>query len=318
MPNRNIMPANRNRKPAFQKEDKIFVWENRSAEPLPLMEFVCQMRPDTKRGDIKKWMKYGHLKVNGTVAKGFDTPVEPGAKVEFNSSRPFPVFRHPRIEIVYEDDDVIVINKGYGLLSVSTLSHKKEDNAYEIIRNYVKNVDPRNKLFIVHRLDRDTSGLMMFAKSQEAQDILRHNWNNMILERLYVAVLEGNLQQDHGYVKSRLTENSQFVVYSTENPEEGRVAVTHYDVLARGNGYTLAQFSLNTGRKNQIRVHASELGHPIAGDRKYGAKGSPIHRLALHAQTLRFAHPITRKDMMFETPIPSKFTGLVRRAPRNA
>lgn len=307
------MAAYGDRKKYSFKEDRIFVWDNRDESTVPLMESITRMRPDTKRGDIKKWMKYGHLKVNGTVSKAFDTPVEPGAKVEFNATRPFPSFRHHRIEIVYEDADILVINKGYGLLSVPTLSHKKEDNAYEILRNYVKEVNPRNKLFIVHRLDRDTSGLMMFAKSEEAQEVLRHNWNNIILERLYVAVLEGYLEQDRGFVKSRLAENSQFVVYATENPEEGRIAVTHYEVVGRGNGYTLAQFSLDTGRKNQIRVHAKELGHPITGDKKYGATKSPIHRLALHARTLRFAHPITRKDMNFETPIPTKFAAAIRK-----
>ena len=307
------MSGKNDRKKIPFKEDRIFEWDNRGEETMPLMEFVAARRPDTKRNDIKKWMKFGHLKVDGQVATAFDAPVAPGSVVEFNSTRPYPKFHHSRIEIIYEDDDVIVINKGYGLLSVSTLSHKKEENAYEILRNYVKEVNPRNKLFIVHRLDRDTSGLMMFAKSEEAQNVLRHNWNNMILERLYVAVLEGYLEEDKGYVKSRLAENSQFVVYTTENPDEGRVAVTHYEVIGRGNGYTLAQFSLDTGRKNQIRVHAKELGHPIAGDRKYGATKSPLHRLALHARTLRFAHPITRKDMNFETPIPPKFAAAIRK-----
>ena len=307
------MAGKNDRKKTPFKEDKIFVWDNRGEQTLPLMEFVAARRPDNKRNDIKKWMKFGHLKVNGQVTKAFDAPVAPGDVVEFNATRPFPTFRHSRIEIVYEDDDIIVINKGYGLLSVSTLSHKKEENAYEILRNYVKEVNPRNKLFIVHRLDRDTSGLMMFAKSEEAQEVLRHNWNNMILERLYVAVLEGYLENNSGYVKSRLAENSQFVVYTTENPDEGRVAVTHYEVVGSGNGYTLAQFSLDTGRKNQIRVHAKELGHPSAGDKKYGATKSPLHRLALHARTLRFAHPITRKDMNFETPIPPKFAAAIRK-----
>ena len=309
----NLMASYGDRNKRGFKEDRIFAWENRGDSSLPLMEFLINMRPDSKRGDIKKWMKYGHLKLNGTVTKAFDAEVKPGAVVEFNSTRPFPEFHHHRIEMVYEDDDVLVINKGYGLLSVPTLSHKKEDNAYEILRNYVKGVNPRNKLFIVHRLDRDTSGLMMFAKSEEAQNVLRHNWNNIILERLYVAVLEGNLEQDKGFVKSRLAENSQFVVYATDNPDEGRIAVTHYEVVGRGNGFTLAQFSLDTGRKNQIRVHAKQLGHPIAGDKKYGATKSPIHRLALHARTLRFAHPVTRKDMNFETPIPPKFAAAIRR-----
>ncbi len=306
--------ANYNDKKRFsRKEDRILRRENRGDEPVPLMEFLVNTLTDFKKNDVKKWMKYGQVRLNGGVTTAFDAAVDPGALVEVNLSRPFPVFKHPRIELVYEDDDIIVINKGYALLSVSTLSHKQDENAYDIVRNYVKSVDPRNKLFIVHRLDRDTSGLMMFAKSAEAQEVLRHNWNNMILERLYVAVLEGYLENDKGFVKSRLAENSQFVVYTTDNPEEGRVAVTHYEVLGKGNGYTLAQFSLDTGRKNQIRVHASELGHPITGDKKYGAKKSPLHRLALHARTLRFAHPITRKDMNFETPIPPKFAAAIRK-----
>lgn len=276
------------------------------------MEFLIASMPDAKRNDVKKWLKYGHLSVDGVVRTAFDSPVAPGSEVLLNVTRPIPVFRHQRIELVYEDDDVLVINKGYGMLSVGTNSHKKEENAYDIMREYVKTVDPRNKLWVVHRLDRHTTGLMMFAKSERAHHVLRHNWNNMILERLYVALLEGDLEQDKGYVKSRLTENSQFVVYSTEVPGEGKLAVTHYDVMARGNGYTLAHFSLDTGRKNQIRVHAAEIGHPIAGDRKYGAQTSPIHRLALHAQTLRFAHPITKKDMNFESPVPREFYKVVR------
>lgn len=313
MAEKNFRRNSNERRRTIAVGDRILTYINRGEEPQPLMEFFMALRPDTKRNDVKKWLKFGHLMVDGKVTSAFDASVFPGSEVRLNITRPFTIFRHPRIEIVYEDDDVIVINKGYGLLSVGAQNSKKEDNAYDIIRNYVKEVDPRNKLFIVHRLDRDTSGLMMFAKSSEAQEALRHNWNNMILERLYVAVLEGNLEQDSGYVKSRLTENSQYVVYSTDNPDEGRIAVTHYKVLDRGNNLTLAQFSLDTGRKNQIRVHASDLGHPISGDRKYGAKKSPLHRLALHAQTLRFAHPVTRKDMHFQTPIPPKFQMVLHR-----
>ena len=298
------------------KADRIVGWTNQSGETRPLMEFVAEKFPGAKRNDIKKWLKFGQVMLAGAVTSAFDAPVEPDMEVKVNLTRGFPQFRHPRVKLVYEDDDVIVINKGYGLLSVRINPNKREECAYDVVRDYLKEVDPRNRLFVVHRLDRDTSGLMMFAKTEEAQQTLRHNWNNMILERLYVAVLEGYLEEDKGYVKSRLAENSQFVVYSTDVPGEGKLAVTHYEVLERGHGYTLAQFSLDTGRKNQIRVHASELGHPIAGDRKYGAESSPIHRLALHAQTLRFAHPITRKDMHFQTPIPATFVGAVRKGSR--
>lgn len=305
-----------NRKKIPWKEDRIIRAVNETDEPVPLMEFTMRMRPDTKRGDIKKWLRYGHLKVNANVSTRFDIPVMPGDEVILNMSRPFPVFRHPRVELVYEDDHIIVIHKGYGLLSVGAPGIRHEENAFDIVKSYIKEEHPSNKLYVVHRLDRDTTGLMMFAKSEEAQEILRHNWNNMILERLYVAVLEGYLEKEKGYVKSRLAENSQYMVYSTDNPDEGRIAVTHYQAIKYGNGYTLTQFSLDTGRKNQIRVHASDLGHPIAGDRKYGGSPSPLHRLALHAMTLRFAHPITRKDMYFTTDVPPAFRALVGHRPR--
>ena len=248
------------------------------------------------------------------MTTAFDAPVEPGGEVKVNVTRPFVVLRHPRLQLVYEDSDVIVVNKGYGLLSVGTQSHRKEETAYDIIRDYIKTQHPTNKLYVVHRLDRDTSGLMMFAKTEEAQEALRHNWNNMVLDRLYVALLEGYVKNDEGFVKSRLTENSQFVVYSTKEEDEGKLALTRYKVLKRANGLSLVEFSLDTGRKNQIRVHASEMGHPIMGDRKYGAKESRLHRLCLHARTLRFAHPITRKDMRFELPVPAKFLAAVRGA----
>lgn len=294
------------------KQDRILSWSNDGSEPAELMSFVMEKMPDRSRTDIKSWLRHGQMRIDGTVTTVFNAAVAPGAKVEVNLGRPFVTLRNPRLQLVYEDDDVIVINKGYGLLSVGTQSHRKEESAYSILRDYVKTQDPRNKLYVVHRLDRDTSGLMMFAKSEEAQETLRHNWNNMVLDRLYVALLEGYVKEDSGFVKSHLAENSQFVVYSTENPEEGKLALTRFRVLKRGNGLSLVEFSLDTGRKNQIRVHSSEMGHPISGDRKYGARESRLNRLCLHARTLRFAHPVTRKDMRFELPVPSRFLDAVK------
>lgn len=307
------MPRNNNvRNQRNFREDRVLHWVNETPEPKGLLAFVQERMPDRSRTDLKSWLRHGHMRVNGMVTSAFDAPVEQGSEVEVNVSRPFVVLRHPRLQLVYEDNDVIVINKGYGLLSVGTQSHHKEETAFDILRTYVKSQNPANKIYVVHRLDRDTSGLMMFAKTEEAQENLRHNWNNMVLDRLYVALLEGYVKEDSGFVKSRLAENSQFVVYSTEEPGEGKLAVTRFNVLKRANGLSLVEFSLDTGRKNQIRVHASEMGHPISGDRKYGAKESRLHRLCLHARTLRFAHPITRKDMRFETPIPSRFTDAVK------
>ncbi|MCM1152358.1 MAG: RluA family pseudouridine synthase [Muribaculum sp.] len=295
------------------EEDRIFAWWNNTDAEDELMKFAGTMMPQAKRGDIKTWLKFGHFRVNGVVTTQFNHPIKPGDCVEFNKTRPFVVFSHPRLKIVYEDDDIIVVNKGYGLLSVATGSQKKEETAYSILKDYVKKQHPANKIFVVHRLDRATSGLMMFAKNMEAQTAMQHNWNNMVLSRRYVAVCEGVMEEENGMVRSNLEETSRFEVYSTPDPLLGKTAVTRYRVLKRGGGYSLVEFELDTGRKNQIRVHAKDLGHPIVGDRKYGAKASPINRLALHARTLRFAHPVTRRDMNFELPVPSRFISLLHR-----
>lgn len=294
------------------EEGRIYSWRNEGEAPVGLLEFALAHLRDAKRNDIKSWLKYGHFSINGIVRTHVAEPVESGALVEFNRTRPFVVFNHPRLSIVYEDDDIIVVNKGYGLLSVGTGSSKKEETAYGLLKDYVKKKHPLNKIFVVHRLDRATSGLMMFAKSMEAQTAMQHNWNNMVLDRRYVAVCEGVMEETNGVVRSNLSETSQFEVYTDTNRQLGKMATTRYRVERRGHGYSLVEFELDTGRKNQIRVHARDLGHPIVGDRKYGAKASPIHRLALHARTLNFAHPMTRKLMKFELPIPAKFIGLVK------
>lgn len=291
------------------RPDTIFTYP--VGQESRLMDFLIASMPDRKRQNIKDILRHGSVMVNETVTSQFDTPLNPGDTVRVNLTRSFPVFSNPRLKIVYEDDDIIVVNKGYGLLSMGN-EKIKEGTAYSILRQYLKEKDPRNKIFIVHRLDRDTSGLMMFAKNPEAKDAMQHNWNNMVLERRYVCVVEGKMEEAEGIVRSYLAETSQFEVYSTQNPDEGQLAVTRYRTLKTGGGYSLVEVSLDTGRKNQIRVHMKDLGHPIAGDKKYGAKSSPIHRLALHAMTLRFVHPVTRKDMRFETPVPTPFSGMVK------
>lgn len=298
--------------------DRVIARQNDSDNTLTLLDFLNNESfgknkgEMPKKGDLKVWLKYGHVMINGIVTTNVKTPVMPGDWVELNQTRPFVVFRHPRMQIVYEDDDIIVVNKGYGLLSVGTGSAKKEVTAYDLLKEYVKKKHPANKIFVVHRLDRDTSGLMMFAKSAEAQEAMQHNWNNMVISRTYVALVEGVVKPDSGVIKSNLDETSQYEVYSTKEEKAGKPAITYYKVLERGGGYTLMEYSLETGRKNQIRVHSRDLGHPIVGDRKYGAKASPIKRLALHARTLRFAHPVSKRDMNFELPVPSKFIGLMR------
>lgn len=279
-------------------------------EPVRLLDALFAAMPQRKRLTVKDFLKHGQVMVDGTVVTQFDRPVTAASDIRVNISRQWQTFSNPRLKIVYEDDDILVVNKGYGLLSVST-DRVHNGTAYSLLRDYLKRKDPRNKLFIVHRLDRSTSGLMLFAKSAEAKEAMQHNWNNMVLDRRYAAVVEGVPEQEEGTQRSYLAENSQMLVYSTDNPEEGKLAVTRWRLMRARNGYALLDVSLDTGRKNQIRVHMADMGHPIAGDRKYGARTSPMHRVALHARTLRFIHPITRADMNFECPLPASFTRLV-------
>ncbi|MDE6416328.1 MAG: RluA family pseudouridine synthase [Duncaniella sp.] len=271
-----------------------------------LIDFLIASMPEQSRTAIKQKLAHNQVMVNGAVTTQFDTPVHPGSVVKVNFTREFRTFYNRRLKILYEDDDIIVVNKGYGLLSMGT-DKIKDGTAYELLREWVKWQNPANKLFIIHRLDRDTSGLMMFAKTEEAKEAMQYNWKNMVRERKYVALVDGRPDPEEGSYRSYLAENSRYEVYSTKNPEEGKLAVTRYRTLASGHGYSLVELSLDTGRKNQIRVHMKDLGCPISGDRRYGGKPSPAHRMCLHAQTLKFIHPVTRKLMEFTTPVPISF-----------
>lgn len=275
-----------------------------------LLDYLLATMSDRKRTTVKDFLKHNQVMVNGNVTRRWDLPLRAGDTVRVNTSREFQLFRNPRLHIMYEDDDIIVVNKGYGLLSVGTDS-KREGTAYSLLREYVKRVDPRQKLFIVHRLDQQTSGVMLFAKSAEAKEAMQHNWNNMVLERKYAAIVKGRPDPAEGTITSYLAENAAHEVYSADKPSEGKLAVTRYRTVRTRGGYSLLEVQLETGRKNQIRVHLAEQGLPIVGDRRYGSDISPIHRLALHAETLRFVHPVTRRDMYFTCPLPPGFSRLV-------
>lgn len=303
------MANNRQQKPVRYAPDRIKEFPVNA--PVKLMEHLSASMPDRKRTFIKQLLSHNQVAVNGRPESQFDLELQPSDSVKVNFTHEFKVFNNRRLKIVYEDDDIIVVEKGYGLLSMG--NDKKPDNtAYSILRDYVKWTNPLNKIFIVHRLDRDTSGLMMFAKSMEAKEKMQHNWNNMVLNRVYVAVVEGEPAEKEGTVKSYLVENSRYEVYSTDDPKKGQLAVTRYRTIQTNGKYSLLELELDTGRKNQIRVHMHDLGYPISGDTKYGAEKSPLHRLALHAKTLRFIHPITRQIMDFSSRVPGGFMSITR------
>lgn len=306
------MPRQRTVKPGAEhapfRPDLIFTFTPDA--DTTLLEYLIGAMPDRKRTNVKNFLKHNQVMVNGAITRQWDQPLAAGDKVCVNTTREFQTFRNPRLRIVYEDEHIIVVNKGYGLLSMGT-DRKHEGTAYWLLRDYVKRQNPANKLFIVHRLDQQTSGLMVFARTPEAKEALQHNWNNMVLERTYVAVTEGTPDPAEGEVRGYLAENAAHEVYTTDDPRKGKLAVTRYRTLQSRGKYALVELSLDTGRKNQIRVHMQQLGTPISGDRRYGGTASPIHRLALHAQTLRFIHPITRRDMNFTSALPPGFAKLL-------
>lgn len=265
------MPRNTNQssgRRATFKPDRIVSLSVK--EETQLLEFLISALPDVKRTVLKQMLAHNQVAVNGVPVKQYNQQLTAADEVKVNFTREFKLFYNRRLKIVYEDDDIIVVNKGYGLLSMGN-DKVKDGTAYSILREYVKWGNPANKIFIVHRLDRDTSGLMMFAKTEDAKIAMQHNWNNMVLNRKYLAVVEGVPEESEGTIRSYLAENAQHEVYSTDKPEDGQLAVTRYTTLKRGSGYTLLEVELDTGRKNQIRVHLKELGYPISGDRKYGA-----------------------------------------------
>lgn len=295
----------------IQRPDRVAQFVVPDGSPSQLLDLLFVLLSSQSRTTVKSLLRNGQVKVGQTVTSQFDFGVKPGDEVWVNFTREWPTLRNPRLKIIYEDDDIIVVNKGYGLLSMAS-DTKRDGTAYSILRDYVKRSDPRNKIFIVHRLDQHTSGLMVFARSMEAKERLQHNWNNMVLERTYVAVVEGCPSATEGTVRNYLKENAQHIVYQVDKAEEGaQLAVTRWRKVRSRGRYAMLEVTLDTGRKNQIRVHLQGLGHPIVGDRKYGAKTSPIHRLALHAATLRFVHPMTQQDMNFRQPVPANFNKLV-------
>lgn len=281
-------------------------------EQNELMKFLIENLPNKNRNNIKSLLKNKQVLVDGAAISQFNHPLNPGQEVMITESR-FSDKDMKGIKVVYEDEYLIAVEKASGILSIAT-DKEREKTAYNIVKNYVKSRKPLEKLFIVHRLDRETSGVMIFAKTEEMQQILQTNWQKMVLERTYVAVVEGKVEKNSDTIVSYLKENSAFVTFSSDKEIEGsKKAITHYTVLKRSKGFSLVEANIETGRKNQIRVHMQSLGHSIVGDKKYGATTNPLGRLGLHAKSIIFKHPKTGKILSFQTGIPAKFSGMFKK-----
>lgn len=277
---------------------------------VELMTFLLEQLPHKNRNNVKTLLRDKQILVNGKIVTQFNHPLLPENQVEIRGNKVPESQQYKGINIVFEDHYLIVIDKEAGILSIATDTEKRQ-TAYSLLSDHVKKHNPNNKIFVVHRLDRETSGLMIFAKNENVKNLLQETWVDTVEERTYLAMVQSPMKKPEGKIESYLHESKALIVYSSQNPNSGQKAITHYKTLKSNTFYTLLQVNLETGRKNQIRVHLQEMGHPIIGDQKYGSKVSPINRLGLHAWVLAFAHPITKEAMRFETEIPKKFSRLV-------
>ena len=288
------------------RPDKIKEIAVKVTESSELMKFLIDKFPEKSRTTIKSMLAHKLVTVDEMVTTKFDFPLKRGQMVFLNKKKTDEKPRFRGLRIVHEDSAIIVVDKVSGLLSMASDTEKNK-TAYSMLSEYVKKFDPKNLIFIVHRLDRDTSGLMMFAKSKKIQEVLQKDWNDSIIDRSYVVIVEGVVENEEGTVTSWLKENKALVMFSSQTPNDGQKAVTHYKLLRSNKLFSLLEVKLETGRKNQIRVHMKDIGHPVTGDKKYGAKLNPIGQMGLHARVLAFKHPVTGKTLRFDTPIPVKF-----------
>lgn len=274
------------------------------------VEFFARIMPGKSRTSLKQMLSKGLITRGGKVVKRLDTQLLAGDVIE-QHAKPLPQFEMPSgVRVVYEDQWIIVIDKAAGLLTMST-EREARRTAYAYVSSYLKFYDSAAKVFIVHRLDRETSGLLVLAKSEQVQQALQSRWNDEAHERRYMAVVEGVPAERSATIKTHIIEHPKSLKMSVCGDDEGQEAITHYHVLKDNGRYALMDIELSTGRKNQIRVHMQHLGHPIAGDAKYGARSNPAGRLCLHAYKLELQHPILQKTLIFESPTPRELSSIV-------
>lgn len=277
-------------------------------EAMPLMDFLLKEMNGISRNKAKDLLQGHGIMVDRKLVTQYDYQLQPGQTVLVSRHKRSTELLSKFVKIIYEDKDIIVIEKSEGILSMA--SAPGQYCVKTILDEYFKKRHFPCTAHVVHRLDRETSGLMMYAKSMEVRKILEDNWHDIVYDRRYVAVLCGEMKQEGGTVHSWLKDNKAFVTYSSPTDNGGKEAITHYRKVRSNGRFTLAEMRLETGRKNQIRVHMKDLGHPVAGDEKYGNGQNPIRRLALHAFRLHFYHPRSGEPMQFETPHPTSFTRL--------
>lgn len=291
------------------KQDLLFT--SVDGDPSLLLEFLLKRMSGKPAGSVKSFLSHGQVSVNGISTTKYNFPVKSGDVISVSREKVFTSSKPKLFTVLYEDDDIIVINKSAGLLTVGT-EKETERTAFHLVGEYIRRAKPKARLFVIHRLDRDTSGVVMFAKSEEIKLAFQDNWDDIIEKRGYIALVEGAPPKDSGRIVTYLKETATHLVYSSYSEGDGKRAVTSYELRDKNDEYSLLDITIETGRKNQIRVHMKDIGCPVAGDKKYGAKTNPIGRLGLHASVLELKNPITGEEMRFEAPVSGKFITAVQ------
>jgi 23S rRNA pseudouridine1911/1915/1917 synthase len=290
----------------MQKSDTVL----KVIEDGLLMPFLIQNLKDKNRDNIKSLLRNKQVWIKGKPVSQFNHSLVRGQEVVIRWARESDLPSQEHLNIVYEDDSIIIIDKKAGLLSVS--DGNDHVTAHSVLTEWVRKQNPLGKVYVVHRLDQYTSGLLMFVKTEEIQNIFRNEWKAYIKDRAYAAVVEGQVSKSKGRISSYLLENEALVMISSQDPSKGKLAITHFTTIKSNLNYSLMEVHLETGKKNQIRVHMKDIGHSIAGDRKYGAKTNPTGRLCLHATVLALAHPVSGELLRFESAIPGEFLRLFK------
>ena len=273
-----------------------------------LLEFLLETLKGQSRNSVKSLLTNHRVSVDGAPISQYNFKLTKGDVVIISKT---PIHKKTRsnLPIIFENDEIIVINKPSGLLSIAS-DKEKGSTAYRMLTDYVQQKDKHNRIYVVHRLDEDTSGVLMVAKNEKLRDALQNKWNDLVSSRGYYAIVDGKLDKKSGTLTSYLKKNAQNMMYSSKKEGDGQYSVTHYKVLAETDNYSFLDVHIDSGRKNQIRVHLGDIGHNVIGDDKYGNPTNPIKRLGLHAYELVLTHPFTNKVMKFKAPVPKEFETL--------
>lgn len=276
-------------------------------ESASLLDAMASFYPDASRTTLRQMLQSGRVRVNGEIEKNARRALEAGDSIDVGQ-KSVQIALPPTLALLHEDDDILVVLKSHGLLTVAT-ERERETTAQAYLNQYLK-LKGEERVHVVHRLDRETSGVLVFAKHFDAREALKEKFAAHDVDRIYVAIVEGSMDPPAGTIRSNLRERRDLRMESVDEHPDAKPAVTHYRTIQESGGWSMLEITLETGRKNQIRTHLSEAGHPVAGDRMYGSNVNPLGRLGLHAKLLGFDHPRDGKHLVFTAPVPKVFREL--------